>query len=68
VRNLITRETLAGERGLCKDTVTGDIRAGKLEAVRVGNRVLIPREAADAWRQPIPIEPTSDAKSKAPRS
>jgi excisionase family DNA binding protein len=54
--NLVTREQLAAQRGCSKDTVTTDIRSGKLKAVRVGNRVFIPIEAADSWRQPIPIQ------------
>ena len=65
--DLMTREQLAAQRGCSKDTVAGAVRSGELEAVRVGNRVFIPREAADSWRQPVPIEPTTDAKSKAAR-
>lgn len=63
----ITREDVASRRGCGRDKVADAIKNGELPAVRVGNRVLVPVDAAEQWLRPVPIVPTPDAKSKAAR-
>lgn len=67
VPDYLTREDVASRRGCGRDKVAEAIRNGELAAVRVGVRVLIPREAAEEWLRPVPIVPTPVSKSKAAR-
>ena len=58
---------LAAAHGVCEDTVRRDIALRRLEAFRVGRRVLIPEAAARAWRQPVPVAPAPLSINEGPR-
>lgn len=40
--------------GIGRNTFYGELNSGRLQAVRVGRRVFIPRENADAWFTSLP--------------
>jgi len=56
-REYLTRMEVAVLLRTCDQTVDKRIREGQIHAVRVGRRVLIPRDSLDAYLHRCGIEP-----------
>ena len=54
MRRAFTVEAFGETYGVGRTTTYQEIREGRLKAVKVGNRTLIPADAAEAWLASLP--------------
>ena len=53
-KRALTVEEFIAAYGIGRTTTYEEIAAGRLAAVKLGRRTIIPREAADAWLASLP--------------